>query len=207
MRYLVPIGGDHGYGMLISPGTYGIPTSVANGYDWAADNQAFTKGFNPDIFFPWLDRFRDYKSTCLFVTIPDCIGNATVTINLFTKWRSMFNEWKVAFVAQDEQEDLEFPPAELWDTLFIGGSTKWKLGSGAVECILRAQELNKHIHIGRVNYWRRFQYFASLPGSERFTCDGTRTRYEKTKCLSDWQKYMDSPKQYNLFIPDGDHLG
>ena len=44
-------------------------------------------------------------------------------------------------VAQDGQEDLALPDAALWEVLFVGGSTAWKLSPAAVMVIRRAQAL------------------------------------------------------------------
>jgi hypothetical protein len=203
MKFLYPSGGleDNSFGVMITPGRYGISAGIRCGLDWAADNQAFTKGFNPDVFFPWLNGLMEYRSTCLFVSCPDVVGNSNQTLDLFDKWCHSFAGWPVAFVAQDGQETKEFPDDRLWDCLFIGGSTKWKMSDGAIECIQRAQKLGKRIHIGRVNYYNRYRHFAQLDGSEEFTCDGTRNRFEgKDATIKDWKKYMASPKQYGLFV-------
>jgi hypothetical protein len=209
MIYLAPIGGffDKDFGILATPGMYGIPSGIKDGMKWAADNQAFTKGFNPDKFFPWLEKMSEYKSTCLFVVCPDVVGNAVETLSLFQQYQSSFGGWPVAFVAQDGMENLEFPASQLWQCLFIGGSTVWKMSAAAIDCIHRAQSIGKHIHIGRVNWLRRYEHFASLENSERFTCDGTRTRFERTKAISEWRKYMARPKQYGLFVSRRDSGG
>ena len=209
MMFLVPTGGLLGscFGILTSPGHRGIPAGIKSGMIWAADNQAYTKGFMGNEYFEWLDRATEYRDTCLFVACPDVVGNARKTLELFEKWHNRFEGWPVAFVAQDGQENLEFPPSDQWQALFIGGSTIWKMSDGAIECIRRAQKLGKHIHIGRVNYMRRYQHFASLDGSEGFTCDGTRIRFGRDKAIDDWKKYMVSPKQYGLFVSGGDSAG
>jgi hypothetical protein len=209
MMFLAPIGGrlDSGFGVLVSPGTRGIAQGVRDGKPWAADNQAFTKGFNAPRFFDWLAMMEPYRSTCLFAVCPDVVGDATETLALFSQYRPAFTDWPVAFVAQDGQENLDFPPADEWQALFIGGSTVWKMGHGAEACIRRAQDLGKHIHIGRVNFFRRYQHFASIEGSERWTCDGTRTHYGKDLALEDWQKYMATPRQYRLGLSPGDNPG
>ena len=208
MRFLLPVGGiiDHSFGIMTTPGHKGIPMGIKAGMWWAADNQAFTRGFDPDKFFPWLDGMTPYRNTCLFIPVPDVVGNAAATLELFTKWREG-SWWPCAFVAQDGQEALEFPPAELWETLFLGGSSQWKMSDAAVHCIQRAQALDKRIHIGRVNYKRRYDHFAGLPGSERWTCDGTRTRYGRDRALIAWAQYMAAPRQLRLPVPARDSVG
>lgn len=221
MKFLAPLGGKTtAYGVLTTPSHRSIPSGILDGKPWAADNEAFTKLFNPGRFFSWIKLLEPYRSTCIFVSVPDVVGNAQATLNLFEQWRPSFDGWPVAFVAQDGMEDLCFPePLEdftdwisedidpdddvaYWaameeykklvpfSTLFIGGSTEWKESMACVDVIRRGQELGVHIHIGRVNYKRRYQLFRVLKGSENFTCDGTRTRYEgKYKTLSAWRNY------------------
>jgi hypothetical protein len=208
---MLPIGGivDPGFGIMTHPGRWGISAGIKGGMPWAADNQAFTKCFNPVEYQEWLVKLADYRSTCLFVTIPDRVGDAAETLALFDRWykHPMFAGWPLAFVAQDGQEDLPLPDSNHWGTLFIGGSTRWKLSSAAEELIARAQQIGKHIHVGRVNYWRRYIHFASLEGSHEWTCDGTRTRFGRDKALSDWARYMAAPHQPRLPVPSGDCAG
>lgn len=192
VKFLVPSGGfiDMDFGILATPHTRGVPNGIRAGMEWAADNGAYTNKFNPNKFFSWLNRFNDYKNTCLFIVCPDVVGDAKATLKLFDEYIDKFVGWPVAFVAQDGQEHLDFPDTNKWQTLFIGGSTEWKMSRGAINCIKRVQKLGKHIHIGRVNYIRRYQYFANLSGANDFTCDGTRLRYERTKTISEWKSYM-----------------
>ena len=190
MRFLVPIGGDVGsaYGVLTSPGHGGIVKGIRDGLPWAADNQAFTQGFSPDSYFPWLETLSPYKKQCLFVTIPDVVGDAIQTLGNWRHWVRYFDGWPLAFVAQDGQENLPLPID--YAALFIGGLTEWKESPAVVDLIRKAQLTGKHIHIGRVNWGRRYRMFNVLKGSEHFTCDGTRTRYEGTKkTLEAWKGY------------------
>ena len=192
MRFLWPSGGDmpDGFaGVLTTPATYGIPEGVQAGHPWAADNQAFTQGFNPDTFFPWLEDMIPFRSLCLFVPVPDVVGDAVQTLDNWRRWVRIFEGWPLAFVAQDGQEDLPMPPD--YDVLFIGGSTEWKESAAAIDCIKRAE--GRLVHIGRINNWRRYRHFARMPGAENWTCDGTRIRYERDKATRDWQRYMAQP--------------
>jgi len=192
MKFLYPGGGQHNlYGSLVTPGTYGIPEMIKNGGLWAADNQAFTKGFDADVFFPWLDSMESFRENCIFIACPDHVGDARKTLGLFEIWQCDFDGWPLAFVAQDGQEDLPFPPAQYWSTLFVGGSTEWKERRAAIGVIKRAQALEKHVHIGRVNWWRRYRLFAQIEGSDDFTCDGNRQRYEGSqKTIKAWLEYQ-----------------
>jgi len=183
---------------MTTPGHKGIPAGILDGMRWAADNQAFTRGFEPAPFFEWLETMWPYRKTCLFVPLPDVVGDAKRTLRNFETWRNWpaFRLWPLAVVAQDGQESLSLPDPRHWSALFVGGSTRWKLSEAAYSVILEAQRLGKHIHIGRVNWWKRYAHFAGMPGSEEWTCDGTRTRFDGTKkTVAAWAEYMARPVQ------------
>lgn len=211
MRFLAPLAGftDPRFGILTSY-KHGIAAGVSAGLQWAADLGAlsgpeYVKRYNPEESLPWLERMSPYRSTCLFVTVPDHVGDAKRTLEEFS--RISFPNWPLALVAQDGLEDLDFPPADTWAALFIGGSNEWKMSDSALDCITRAQEIGKHVHIGRVNRFRRYKHFRSLEGSEGFTCDGTYTRYAKDEALENWARYMEAPRQLGLYIPRRDRNG
>lgn len=185
MKFLAPSGGKHPFGIFVNPNVYGVPAGITSGKVWAADNGAFT-GLDEKKFSDLLVRLEPYKNTCLFVAVPDVVGDASKTIELFSQWKDRLSGWPLAFVAQDGQESLPFPDG--FDALFIGGTTAWKESPAAIECIKRAQAAGKHIHIGRVNWGRRYNLFAQIEGSESFTCDGTRMRYGRDECIKDWQR-------------------
>jgi hypothetical protein len=216
MRYLIPVGGvvDARFGVLTTWRHRGVPAGVCAGLPWAADNGAFNGGFEPDRFLAWLDILRAYRATCLFVAVPDVYADAAATAAAFGAWTSRLSPWPLAYVAQDGQEDCDLPDPRLWDVLFVGGSTQWKLSPAAVGVIRRAQRLGKRIHIGRVNYRRRYRYFRQLCESEdsheEWTCDGTRTRFEGVvRTLDAWAAYMAEPapapdEHLRLRLPRGD---
>ena len=205
MKFLFPAGGivDHRFGIMTSPSHKGVPAGIVAGMEWGAENENFTKGFKPDVFFSWLDGMWTFRDKCLFVPAPDVVGSATWTLVQYYAWKSCFQGWPIAYVAQDGQENLPLPGG--FEVLFIGGSTEWKLGAGAIACIRRAQAIGKRIHIGRVNWVDRYDHFAGLPGSERFTCDGTRNRFDGVeKTVKAWAGYMErSRRQVRMPLLDG----
>jgi len=226
MRFLIPQGGswdDRFAGILTTYKHRGIPRPIKAGHPWAGDNCAF-KNFNPRNFVAWLDTMLPYRSTCLFITVPDKVADAGATIDMFHQWWPHLADWPLAFVAQDGQEWLEWPTSEdftdycyghlagdddesfhdcqeqwrrqchPWTCLFVGGSTAWKLSQAAADLIADAKAMGKCIHIGRVNYTPRYPHFRLLPGSEAFTCDGTRPRYDgRQATLTAWAGYQSQP--------------
>lgn len=135
---------------------------------FAIDNGAFSK-FNPADFLSLLKRESSRRGLCRFVAVPDVVGSARRTIEVFEHWAPALTEWPLAFVCQDGQEDLPVP----WDriaAIFIGGSTDWKMSSHAAACIKACKAIGKWCHVGRVNTPARFEYFDKL-GAD--SIDGT----------------------------------
>ena len=202
MKFLVPAGGmtNDTFGIITGHQHKDIPSGIVAGLPWAADNGAFT-GFNSAAFFPWLETMTPYRDTCLFVVVPDVVGDSMATWLEFVRWQPELACWPLAYVAQDGQEKLPFPAIHEWDTLFIGGSTEWKVSQGALDCIGRAQHLSKRVHVGRVNWWKRYAHFRLCNGSDDWTCDGTRQRFDGIdKTLAAWAEYQ---QQTPLFFLEG----
>lgn len=136
---------------------------------YAIDNGAFTK-FRVERFDSLLERESECKGGCLFVAVPDVVGSARRTREIWQHRYSMVPEgWPLAYVCQDGSENVGIP----WDechAVFIGGTTHWKLSVEAAAIIKAAKVLGKHVHVGRINTPRRWRHFESL-GAD--TCDGS----------------------------------
>jgi hypothetical protein len=138
------------------------------GRPWAIDNGAFAN-FNSRDFLALLEREAHHKEKCLFVTVPDVVGSARRTLEVFERWRPQLAGWKLALACQDGQESLSLP----WDDIaavFIGGSTAFKCGDGATQIVKAAKALGKWVHIGRVNDPQRWKHFEEM-GAD--SADGT----------------------------------
>lgn len=145
---------------------------VPDGMPWAADNAAFS-GFNAEKFESMLGTLAQRAiPNCLFVTVPDVVGNSAHTCALFRAWqpRLAIFRFPLAFVAQDGLTALA-APWNLFDVLFVGGSTRWKLGIQAHMICAYAKALGKRVHIGRVNSPKRAEWFSDVADS----IDGTAT--------------------------------
>lgn len=160
-------------GFLKSPATGNTLDGVAV---WALDNGCFTNQYpGDDAYLGVLDRLDPHRGRCLFVAVPDVVGDGAATLARFPGMAARIRArgWPVALVGQDGMERLPVP-WEALDWLFVGGSTEWKLGPGATDLIRQAQAHGKRVHVGRVNSARRFARFASL-GCD--TADGTYLAY------------------------------
>ncbi|MGQ5288505.1 hypothetical protein ACULN0_03985 [Pectobacterium actinidiae] len=135
---------------------------------WAIDNGGYS-GMDIPAFLALLNREQHHCEECLFVAVPDVVGSARRTLEVFERWKPQLSDWKLALVCQDGQEDLPLP----WDDIaavFIGGSTNWKLSPHVEHIVRAAKALNKWVHIGRINDPCRFKHFEKM-GAD--SCDGT----------------------------------
>ena len=135
---------------------------------FAMDNGAFAK-FDPTKFKAMLAKHFDRKDLCRWVAVPDVVGSAIRTLETWGYWSPQMQEWPLAFVCQDGQENLPIP----WSgccAIFIGGSTEWKMSKHVTAIIQTAKVFGKWIHVGRVNTPGRLEHFESL-GVD--SCDGT----------------------------------
>lgn len=156
----------HDIGLMCQPGS----NHPRAGWLWAADNGCFSAPWDEDRWARWLDSDLP-RSGCLFATVPDEAGDHDSTLQLWHDHAATVRSFRypLAFVAQDGATIRNVPWDEL-DTLFIGGTTAWKLGAEVTELIGMAKQLGKWVHIGRVNSRRRFLAFA---GAGADSADGT----------------------------------
>lgn len=157
---------------LYAEGRIGLMQTVATGSRldrvavWAMDNGCYTNSYPGDnAYFRLLARLSRHSSRCLFVAMPDVVGDAGATFDLFDAAENMRSRirvlgYPIALVAQDGMQPEDIPWDEL-DFLFLGGTTEWKLGPGARLLAAHAKQRGKGLHVGRVNSAKRYRYAAT----------------------------------------------
>ena len=133
-------------------------------------------GLDRDAWFRVLAKHEPHKENCLFVTIPDVVGNSRRTDDLYyhitqdARTHPYTRQW--AFVMQDGHEDSRIDwNAMLGKWMFIGGTDRFKDSAAAYDIVKTAKAMGGiKIHVGRVNTAKRYEAFASL-GCD--TCDGS----------------------------------
>lgn len=162
-------------GLLLTPNYKRRPGHKPT-FIWAADNGCFNPiNWSTERWWKWLLSERSNKHTCLFATAPDVVGNADETLGQSFAWLPRIRElgYPAAFVAQDGMQNLKMP-WNLFDVLFLGGSTEWKLGPHAFALAHQATALGKPVHMGRVNSGKRWQTASAFGCS---SVDGTFLTY------------------------------
>jgi hypothetical protein len=146
-------------------------TPLTSYSDWggvyAIDNGAFA-GLDVTGFRRIVARQKPFRDRCKFVAVPDVVGDARRTLELFDAWTfgPELYEWPLALVLQDGQENLPIP----WDRLaavFVGGTDRWKESDAAMACCKAARGRPKPIwiHVGRVNTSSRLKKFMAVADS------------------------------------------
>lgn len=188
-------------GLLTSPQSGFSPVKTAGmGAAWAADNGAYAAWandteFDHAAFVRMLNKYRDIPG-CLFIVAPDVVGDAESTLLLFNAWVSTIQSFgfPVAFVLQDGSQKIRIPWGA-FQTLFLGGSTEFKLSAYTASVTKEAKRRGKWVHMGRVNSAGRVRYAKTI------TCDsfdGTgysidnrkiaaHLPHQKTKQLTLWE--------------------
>ena len=184
----------------LAAGTIGLLNTPATSYTldgvrvWAVDNGCFTGAYpGDDDYLGWLARYDDHRARCLFVAVPDVIGDGPATLANFPTMAGRIKAagWPVALVGQDGMEHLDVP-WHLVDWLFVGGSTEWKMCHGAAALIRQAQAHGKRVHVGRVNSATRFALFAGM-GCD--TADGTYLAFGPDVNAPKLRSWMAAPVQ------------
>jgi len=131
------------------------------GIPYALDNGCFAR-FERDA---WLRMVEEaYEDQPLFMTLPDIVGNAVRTGELFDQWWPRCNGTRLAIVLQDGIEHVRIP----WDRIycvFIGGSDNFKYSNQALAAARTAKILGKWVHVGRVNTPKRVHNWLGLADS------------------------------------------
>lgn len=182
-------------GILAQPGNRLDRKAAEFGGRMAMDNGCFAKGDSFD-----LEAYLERIATAVaegnvptWATAPDVVGDydATTRRSLPVLARIRALGVPAAYVAQDGMEaDLERVRWDLFDVLFVGGSTEWKLSpEGAGRVIAEAKRHGKLVHMGRVNSLKRLRIAEQL-GCD--TADGTYLARAGRKGTATVLKWLDT---------------
>ena len=131
------------------------------GRPYGLDNGCFTT-FN---FKVWQRMIKEADATpAKFVCLPDIVGDARRTLELFDQFSEMTIGLPRALVLQDGIGNFSIP----WDELsgvFVGGSDAFKIAPECINACKTAKILNKWVHVGRVNTIDRLSNWMTLGDS------------------------------------------
>lgn len=167
------------------------------GVTWCADNGCFSDKWDAVTWWRFLVKHAPAASSCLFATAPDVVGDAAATLARSTPWLARMRDlgYKVAYVAQNGQEDVPLPWDD-FDVLFIGGDDPFKLGPFVRTLVADAKARGKWVHMGRVNSFKRWRY-ADAIGCD--SVDGTALVYDPVGRLAEVLAWTRNNDQHALF--------
>lgn len=153
-------------GALLTPRN-SYPSKPLASWRIAADNGCFGADWDAD---EWRDWIAGVRPDVLFATVPDVVGDWHGTRYRWDQYRCDVGALPAAYVLQDGQPGDCVP----WDecaSVFIGGSTDYKLSPAARCLVAMAQDRGKWVHMGRVNSLGRLRIAA------RWGCDSADGNY------------------------------
>jgi hypothetical protein len=187
--------GREDVGCLVQPRSYPYPDKRAK--CWAGDNGAFTGTFRHDRFLNWLSGLTNLSDTCLFVAVPDVLGNWQGTLQKFQMYESILRKYgfPLALVGQDGfcADEVKWDKI---DAFFVGGSNDWKFSQGAAKAISRAKDMGKWVHMGRVNSYKRLR-LAQVLGCD--SADGNHVKFKPDVNAKHIIKWLDSVNKQSHF--------
>jgi hypothetical protein len=148
---------DHDFWQLRTP----LTQYARAGVPWALDNGCFGT-FDRPRWERMLDEADAHRP--LFVTLPDIVGDAQRTAELFEHFHRRTQELPRALVLQDGIDRVRIPWADI-TAVFIGGSDAFKVAPSAIAAAKAAKMLGKWVHVGRVNTAARVRNWLGLADS------------------------------------------
>jgi len=137
-------------------------TSYAlSGKPWGLDNGCFS-GSLSDRWRAMLDEAESDRP--VFVALPDIVGSARRTMDLFEVFEHETAGLPRALVLQDGINEVAIPWRKI-DAVFVGGTDRFKTSDEAIAAIKCAKMLGKWVHVGRVNTPPRTEFFLGLADS------------------------------------------
>lgn len=160
---------------------------------WVLDNGCFSDSWSPSRWMSALDRYAGHPG-CLFAVVPDVVGDAGATDDLWGRWRSAVTDrgYPAAYVTQN---GCGVFPADA-DAVFTGGDNAWKLGPEACRLVAEAKRGGLWTHMGRVNSLRRLR-FAAAHGYD--SVDGTCLAFGPDVNLPRLLRYLRAAEHPTLF--------
>jgi len=173
-------------GVLVQPLTRHYLRDGAEFYPWVGiDNGCFTESgqrrFKMDAYLRMIGEALDAfgEDAVLFATAQDVAFDWEATLEKSLPTLPLIRKAgaPAALVVQDGATPENIPWDEL-DSIFVGGSTEWKLSPSVAAIAKAANRRHKWVHMGRVNSLQR------ITTAQRFGCrsaDGTYLLHEEQK--------------------------
>lgn len=148
---------QHDFWQLRTP----LTQYALSGTPYGLDNGCFAK-FEKKTWRRLLVQAREHRP--VFVCLPDLVGDARRTLDLFDAFMEETEGLPKALVLQDGIRNHPIPFQHI-DAVFIGGSDEFKISNEAFNAAKAAKMLDKWVHVGRVNTAKRVKDWIGLGDS------------------------------------------
>jgi hypothetical protein len=187
-KTLAAVAMQNDIGILVTPDTRQYEAVIGDYPLWATDNGCFNHpNRSVEDMLNWIRGLS--RKDAEFFPAPDVVGDAVKTIERSLPVLPLIRAagFKAAYVIQNGIENTTIPWDQL-DAIFIGGDTEFKLGEQARLITAEAKRLNKWVHMGRVNSFKRLK-IANDWGCD--SADGTYLRFTGTSGVATIVKWME----------------
>lgn len=197
------------YGLMITyKQTGGYKKALDEGCLWMLDNGAFSGNFDEERWLKQLKTLAPYASTCRGIVAPDAVilrdgkfvkGDWRGTAERLERYSPMIRAYglPVAYALQDDHPP-QAVPWDLFDVLFVAGTSEYKESVAAERIAKEAKERGKRVHIGRVSQVRRMDltwWADSWDGSTFKYGDRTEKHLRFSRAIA---RYNQGANQYRL---------
>jgi hypothetical protein len=128
---------------------------------YGLDNGCFSQ-FKEKTWYRMLDDARPHRP--IFVCLPDIVGDAVRTLDLFDSFKAKTNRLPRALVLQDGIGNHRIPWEDI-AAVFVGGTDPFKTSTEAFNACKAAKMLGKWVHVGRVNTAKRTEDWIGIADS------------------------------------------
>lgn len=148
---------NYNFGQLRTP----LTAYALSGKLYGLDNGCFSK-FEKKT---WRRLVNEAKNNPpVFVTLPDIVGDARRTLELYSQFYDEVHPLPCALVLQDGIGNFSIDWNKV-DAVFVGGSDAFKISNEAINACKVAKMLDKWVHVGRVNTPQRVSQWIGLADS------------------------------------------
>lgn len=152
---------NYNFGQLRTP----LTAYALSGKQYGLDNGCFSK-FESKTWRRLLSEAKqqDLINQPEFVCLPDIVGDARRTLELFDMFYEEVKPLKTCLVLQDGIGNFAIDWHKV-DAVFVGGSDAFKISTEAINACKVAKMLGKWVHVGRVNTVERVKNWINLADS------------------------------------------
>ena len=140
-----------------------LTQNAYGGTPWGLDNGCF-KRFKRDTWLRMVKATYDIEERPKFVCMPDIVGDARRTLELFSTFIQYTGGLNNCLVLQDGIGEFNIPWSKV-KAVFVGGSDEFKVSQECMAAVKAAKYMGKWVHIGRVNTAERVKYWLGIADS------------------------------------------